>query len=119
MRETRSEGCHWGKTASGVARIRGEGGAAELRREALLWKEREGEQLVVVVVLEGNASLWWWWWLLLLLLGFDPKLLRSSPGGVGGMSSTWSVVLVSSRGLLIRRVVHVCASTIAAPPNGK
>ena len=56
MRETRSEGCHWGKTASGVARIRGEGGAAELRREALLWKEREGEQLVVVVVLEGALS---------------------------------------------------------------
>ena len=46
MRETRSEGCHWGKMVSGLARIRGEGGAAELRREALLWKEeRDGEQL--------------------------------------------------------------------------
>lgn len=48
-----------------------------------------------------------------LLLGLDPKLFRSSPGGVGGMSTTGSVVVVSRRGLLILRVVHVCASTIA------
>lgn len=42
--------------------MRGDGGAAAVRREAL-WRE---EQL-----LEGNASLvlWlWWWWLLVVLL---------------------------------------------------
>lgn len=72
MREARSEGCHCGKTGSGVAKILGDGGAAELQREAL-WKEgSEGEPLalVVLLLLEVNASLWWllrlwWWWLLL------------------------------------------------------
>ena len=105
MRETRSEGCHWGKTASGVARIRGEGGAAELRREALLWKEREGEQLVVVVVLEGNASLWWWWWLLLLLSRVTEGVLAVATEvevaflRCGG---TYDIVLASKRGLMER-----------------
>lgn len=41
----------------------------------------------------------------------DPKLFRSSAVGVAGMSRTWSGV-VSSLGLDIRRVVHVCASTM-------
>jgi len=70
MREARSEGCHCGKTGSGVAKIRGDGAAEPLRREAL-WKEgSEGEQLALVLLLEENASLWWllwwwwWWWLL-------------------------------------------------------
>lgn len=54
----------------------------------------------------------------LLLLPLDPKvlwlLLRRSPGGVAGMSSTWSLVSSANNlGLLILRVVHVCASTIA------
>lgn len=41
-------------------------------------------------------------------------LLRTSPGGVGGMSRSWSLVVVSTNlGLLILRVVHVCASTMA------
>lgn len=43
MRETRSEGCHLGKTVSGTARMREEGGAAEVRREAL---EKEGVLLL-------------------------------------------------------------------------
>lgn len=45
-------------------------------------------------------------------------LFRTSPGGVAGMSSTWSLALESSLGLLIRLVVHVCASTIAKGQNG-
>lgn len=41
-------------------------------------------------------------------------LFRTSPGGVGGMSRSWSSVVVSTNlGLLILRVVHVCASTMA------
>lgn len=40
MRETRSEGCHLGKTVSGTAAmVLDDGGAAEVRREAL---KREG-----------------------------------------------------------------------------
>ncbi|QHO10892.1 uncharacterized protein DS421_15g493530 [Arachis hypogaea] len=43
-----------------------------------------------------------------------PLLLRSSAVGVVGIFTTESLVVVSSNlGLLIRRVVHVCASTIA------
>lgn len=38
-------------------------------------------------------------------------LYRTSPGGVAGMSTTWSID-DSSLGLLLRRVVHDCASTM-------
>ncbi|KAJ4712904.1 hypothetical protein OWV82_015068 [Melia azedarach] len=50
----------------------------------------------------------------------DPMaLLRTSPGGVAGMSKTWwSAVVSDNLGLLIRLVVHVCASTIGQGQNG-
>ena len=109
MRETRSEGCHWGKMVSGLARIRGEGGAAELRREALLWKEeRDGEQLVVV--LEANASLWWWWWWLSRVTEGVLAVATVVELGFLRCGGTYDIVLAlasSKRGLIEKRVSEV------------
>ena len=77
----------------------------ERYHDAMVSAVRSVGEMVVVLFLK----------VLMMLL-----LFRSSEGGVAGMSRTWSELVLllldagsNSLGLLILRVVHVCASTIA------